>query len=270
MTVLSAATTRQTVRQMSAREATGVLLSRNVLVYRRGWLWFVTGFLEPVLFLLSLGIGVGKLIPGFEVDGHQVPYAEFVAPAMLAASAMNGALIDTTFGVFFRLKYQKLYEQMLATPLTTRDIARGEISWALLRGAVYATVFLLVMLALDLVGSWWALLAVPAALLIGFAFAGACMALTTWMRTWQDFEFITLGQLPLFLFSATFFPLTAYPEALRWVVEATPLYRGVVLERELTTGHLTVASLVSVAYLLAMGLIGMRIVSRRLERLLLT
>ncbi|WP_289232649.1 ABC transporter permease [Barrientosiimonas endolithica] len=199
-----------------------------------------------------------------------MPYAEFVAPAMLAASAMNGALIDTTFGVFFRLKYQKLYEQMLATPLTTRDIARGEISWALLRGAVYATVFLLVMLALDLVGSWWALLAVPAALLIGFAFAGACMALTTWMRTWQDFEFITLGQLPLFLFSATFFPLTAYPEALRWVVEATPLYRGVVLERELTTGHLTVASLVSVAYLLAMGLIGMRIVSRRLERLLLT
>lgn len=270
MAAVSAPLTRATVRMMSARGATGVMLERNVMVLRRGWLWFVTGFLEPVLFLASIGIGVGKLIPGFDVDGHHVPYAEFVAPAMLAASAMNGAVIDTTFNVFFKLKYAKLYEQVLVTPLTTRDVARSEICWALLRGGIYSFVFLLVMLVMGLVSSWWAVLVVPAALLIGFGFAGLCMALTTWMRSWQDFEFITLGQLPLFLFSATFFPLSTYPGAVQWVVQATPLYRGVVLCRELTTGHLTAASLVSVVYLLALGFVGMRVVAGRLERLLLT
>lgn len=126
------------------------------------------------------------------------------------------------------------------------------------------------MTALGMVHSWWAVLALPAALLIGFAFAGICMALTTWMTSWQDFEYITLGTLPLFLFSATFFPPSAFPTWLRWVVECTPLYRGVVLCRELTTGHVGWASLISVIYLAVLGLIGTRIVSRRLASLLLT
>lgn len=251
-----------TARRMSRREATATLLSRNALVARRGWVWFVTAFVEPVLYLFSIGVGVGRLIPSFDVGGHSVPYAEFVAPTMLAASAMNGAVIDTTFNVFFRLKYHKLYDQVLATPMTPADIARGEIGWALIRGGIYATGFLGVMAAMGLVSSWWALLVVPASLLVSFAFAGVCMALTTWMRTWADFELITLGTQPLFLFSATFFPLSAYPTALQWFVEATPLYRGVVLCRELTTGHLTLASAVSVVYLLAIGLLGMKVVSR--------
>ena len=101
--------------------------------------------------------------------------------------------------------------------------------------------------------SWWAVLALPAAMLIGFAFAAVCMGLTTYMRSWQDFDKITLAQLPLFLFSATFFPVSAYPDAVRWVVEVTPLYRGVVLCRELTTGAVSMASVWSVLYLVAMG-----------------
>jgi lipooligosaccharide transport system permease protein len=96
------------------------------------------------------------------------------------------------------------------------------------------------------------------------------MALTTFMRSWQDFEFITLATLPLFLFSATFFPITAFPVGLRWVVEFTPLYRGVVLCRELTTGALSWGSAFSVVYLVAMGLIGLMVVRRRLDKLLLT
>ena len=96
------------------------------------------------------------------------------------------------------------------------------------------------------------------------------MALTTYMRSWQDFEYVTLATLPLFLFSATFFPVTAFPDWLRWVVEVTPLYRGVVLCRELTTGSLTWAAAVSVVYLLAMGLGGLLLVRRRLDALLLT
>jgi lipooligosaccharide transport system permease protein len=252
-------------------QALRLLVLRNYIVYRQAWKLFLTGFLEPVFYLFSIGIGVGALITTFEFNGQEIPYAEFVAPGMLAASAMNGALIDSTYNVFFKLKYDKLYDQMLATPLSTADIARGEIAWGQLRGGTYSAAFLLVMAAMGLIGSWWAVLALPAALLIGFAFSAVCMALTTYMKSWQDFDKITLIQLPLFLFSATFFPVSEYGDGLlRWVVEATPLYRGVVLCRELTTGSLTWASGVSVVYLVVMGLIGVAVVRRRLDKLLLT
>ncbi|NYD58741.1 lipooligosaccharide transport system permease protein [Nocardioides marinisabuli] len=250
--------------------STGLILQRNFLAYRRVWWIFATGFLEPVLYLFSIGVGVGALISGFEVGGREIAYAEFVAPGMLAASAMNGAVLDSTFNFFFKLKYSKLFDQMLATPLTTSDIARGELAWSLLRGGLYSLGFLLVMLAMGLVSSWWAVLVLPAALLIGLAFGAVAMALTTFMRSWQDFELVTLTTLPMFLFSATFFPVTTYPGALRWVVEATPLYRGVVLCRELTTGAVSWDSAVSVVYLVAMGLVGLVVARRRLDSLLLT
>jgi lipooligosaccharide transport system permease protein len=258
------------VAPLAPLAALRLLVLRNYIVYRDAWKLFLTGFLEPVLYLLSIGIGVGQLIDTFEVNGQAIPYAEFVAPGMLAASAFNGALLDSTYNVFFKLKYDKLYDQMLATPLTTADIARGEIAWGQLRGGSYSAGFLLVMAALGLVQSWWVLLALPAALLIGFAFSAVFMALTTYMTSWQDFEKVTLVQMPLFLFSATFFPITALDSRLRWVVEVTPLYRGVVLCRELTTGALSWASAVSVVYLLVMGLVGLLVVRRRLDRLLLT
>jgi lipooligosaccharide transport system permease protein len=265
------ATTReQTYPPLGPARAAWLLVTRSFIVYRQAWKLFLTGFLEPVFFLFSIGIGVGRLIESFEVNGAAIPYAEFVAPGMLAVSAFNGALMDSTYNVFFKLKYDKLYDQILATPLTTRDIARGEIVWGQLRGASYSVAFLLVMWALGLVHSWWAVLAFPAALLIGFAFSAVCMGLTTWMTSWQDFEKITLLQLPMFLFSATFFPVTAFHGVLRWVVEVTPLYRGVVLCRELTTGALSWASAVSVVYLVVMGAIGLVIVRRRLDKLLLT
>ena len=270
MSVTAQLAGRAAARPLSAGEATGLLVYRNYLAYRRAWYIFASGFLEPVLYLFSIGVGVGQLITGFEFNGQTIPYAEFVAPGMLAASAMNGSLLDSTFNFFFKLKYNKLFDQMLATPLTTMDIARGELSWSLLRGGIYSAGFLLVMVAMGLVSSWWALLVVPAALLIGLAFGGVCMALTTYMRSWQDFEFVTLATMPMFLFSATFFPVEAYPTVVRWIVELTPLYRGVVLCRELTTGALSWGSAVSVVYLVAMGVIGLLVVRRRLDKLLLT
>ena len=270
MAILTTSVGRSAGSPLTPGSAAGLLLYRNYLAYRRGWYIFVSGFLEPVLYLFSIGVGVGQLVTGFEFNGQTIPYAEFVAPGMLAASAMNGTLMDATFNFFFKLKYNKLFDQMLATPLTTMDIARGELSWSLLRGGIYAAGFLVIMVAMDLVSSWWAVLVVPAALLIGLAFGGICMALTTFMRSWQDFEFVTLATMPMFLFSATFFPITAFPTGLRWVVELTPLYRGVVLCRELTVGAVGVGSLVSVVYLLVMGLAGMLVVRRRLDRLLLT
>jgi lipooligosaccharide transport system permease protein len=270
MSLLNRAIGQQSGAHLGVGEATGLFLLRNYIAYRGAWYLFLTGFLEPVFYLFSIGVGVGQLVTGFEFNGEVIPYAEFVAPGMLAASAMNGSLLDSTFNFFFKLKYNKLFDQMLATPLTTSDIARGELSWSLLRGGIYSAAFLVVMVAMGLVHSWWAVLALPAALLIGLAFGGACMALTTYMRSWQDFEYVTLATLPLFLFSATFFPLSAFPTAVQWVVEVTPLYRGVVLVRELTTGVVTWESAVSVVYLVAMGLVGLAIVGRRLDKLLLS
>ncbi len=259
----------QTSTPPSVTQAVGLVLLRNYLVYKKSWKIFLTGFLEPVFFLFSIGIGVGGLIDTFEFNGQVIPYAEFVAPAMLATSAMNGAIYSSTFNVFFKLKFDKLYDQMLATPLSTGDVARGEIAWGLVRGGFYSAAFVLVMLAMGLISSWWAILALPAALLIAFAFSAVGMALTTYMRTWQDFEKVTLIQLPLFLFSATFFPVSALG-GWSWLVEVTPLYRGVVLCRELTTGAMTGASLVSVGYLAVMGVLGLIIVRRRLSLLLLS
>ena len=270
MSPLTAAAATAETRRLSALGAVGVLVQRNYVVYRSAWWIFLSGFLEPVFYLFSIGVGVGQLVQGFEFHGQVIPYAEFVAPGMLAASAMNGSLLDSTFNFFFKLKYSKTFEQMLATPLTTIDVARGELTWSLLRGGLYSLAFLLVMVALDLVGSWWALLALPAALLIGVGFGAVGMALTTYMRSWQDFEYVTLATLPLFLFSATFFPLTAFPTWLQWVVELTPLYRGVVLVRELTTGAVTLDSLFSVVYLVAMSVAGLLVVRRRLGLLLLS
>jgi lipooligosaccharide transport system permease protein len=247
----------------------GLLVYRNFLAYRRAWVFFATGFLEPVLYLFSIGVGVGRLVDGFGFHGEQVTYAAFVAPAMLAASAMNGAVIDSTFGIFFKLRFDHLYDAILATPLRPRDVVAGEATWAVLRGGLYAAGFLLVMLAMGLVRSWWALLALPATLVVGYAFAGAGLALTTWMKSWQDFEYIVLAIIPMFLFSATFFPVTAYDGWLRVAVELTPLYRAVALVRELCTGLVTPDSLWSVAYLLVMGTVGLLVASRRFGALLL-
>jgi lipooligosaccharide transport system permease protein len=252
-----------------SRPGSWVLVRRNFLVYRKAWVVFLTGFVEPLLYLFSIGIGVGQLVDGFELNGTVVPYAVFVAPGMLAASSMNGALLDSTFGIFFKLRYDKVYEGVLATPMRSVDIARGELVWSLLRASAYSAGFLVIMVAMGLVSSWWALLAWPATWLIGFAFGGAGMALTTWMRSWQDFDYIQLAIVPMFLFSATFFPVSAFDGALRWVVEVSPLYRGVALVRELTTGTVSAASLWSVGYLLVMGSIGLLVASRRFDRLLL-
>ena len=246
------------------------LVARNALVYRREWVVFLTGFVEPVFYLFSIGVGVGSLIDGLDVGGRTISYAHFVAPAMLATSAMNGAVMDSTFNIFMRLKYAKLYDAILATPMTTGDVAVAETTWALVRGGIYAAGFLLIMWAMGYATSWWAMLALPACLLIGYAFAGVGMWATTYMKSWQDFEFISLLLMPMVLFSGTFFPIDAFAGPVRWFIEVTPLYRGVVLCRELTTGGVGAGALISVIYLLTLGTLGMLGARRRLATLLLT
>jgi len=239
-------------------------------VYRHAWLVLVSGIFEPLFYLLSIGVGIGHLVGGVTgPGGHVVGYTSFVAPALLATAAMNGAIYDSTFNVFFRLKYAKFYDAALATPMRPGDLALGEIGWALIRGGLYAVAFMAVMLALGLVHSAWAVLDVPVALLIGFGSAAAGMAATTFMRSWQDFEFITLATLPMFLLSATFYPLSVYPRPIQIVVECTPLYQGVALLRGLTLGVVGPGLLWHAAYLALMGLAGLWIASGRISRLLL-
>jgi lipooligosaccharide transport system permease protein len=246
------------------------VIERNYLVYRRSWLIFLTGLLEPVFYLLSIGVGVSGLVGQFTLsDGTQVGYVEFVAPAMLAASAMNGAIFDATYNIFFRLKYEKLYDAMLSTPMRPTDIARGEVLWALLRGGIYSAAFIVVMVALGLVHSWWMLLALPGTLLLGYAFAGAGMALTTWMRSWQDFGYIQLAILPMFLFSGTFYPLSTYPWWLQHIVQWTPLYQGVLMMRSLSLGTVGLDCVVAAVYFAAIGSVGMWVAGRRVGDLLL-
>ena len=231
------------------------LVERHARVYRHTWLILASGVAEPLFYLLSIGVGLGKLVGTVTGPGGQpVSYATFVAPALLASASMNGAIFDSTFNVFFRLKYEKLYDAALATPMRASDVALGEISWALTRGGLYAVAFMLVMLAMGLVHSAWAVLALPAAVLTGFAFAAAGMAATTYMRSWQHFEFVTLASLPMFLFSTTFYPLAVYPRPLQIVVECTPLYQSVSLLRDLTLGVVSPALLWNVLYLALMGL----------------
>jgi lipooligosaccharide transport system permease protein len=248
----------------------GYLIERHARVYRHAWAMLISGFFEPMFYLLSIGVGLGKLVgPVAGPGGHLVDFPSFVAPALLASSAMNGALFDSTFNVFFRLKYAKLYDAALATPMRADEIALGEIGWALIRGGLYGLAFMVVMLVLGLVHSVWAVADVPAALLIGFAFAGTGMAATTFMKSWQHFEYVLLASLPMFLFSTTFYPLTVYPRALQIVVECTPLYQGVKLLRGFTLGVIEPSLLWSVAYLAIMGAAGLYVAGLRISRLLL-
>ncbi|GGI06234.1 ABC transporter permease [Egicoccus halophilus] len=247
------------------------LVERNLLAYRQAWLVFVSGLVEPVFYLFAVGVGIGGLVGSVEVAGiGEVPYGVFVAPALLAASSMNGAVLESTFNVFAKLKWGKLYDAMLVTPMQPRDIAVGELTWALMRGGVYALGFLLVAWVTGLVVSPWALLALPASVLIGFGFAGIGLLVTTYLKSWQDFDLVTMALLPLFLFSATFYPIEVYPAALQPIVFLSPLTHGVALVRGLMLGDLGWALLGHAAVFVVLGLVGLRLATRRFAALLVS
>ena len=243
---------------------------RNVAALRSAyWLVMISGFLEPVLYLFSIGIGVGALIGDLTLPGGRVvSYAQFVAPAMLAASAMTGALSETTFNFFGKMKFMRLYDGMLATPVRPIEIALGELTWAMIRGLLYSGAFLVVMVLMHLTSGARALAMFPATALVGFAFGALGLAISTMIRSWQEFDLIASGQFALFLFSGTFVPPSAYPVVLRWVIEVTPLYRSVDLVRALSAGVAGWTQVLDVGYLLVMFAVGLTVASRRMSRLL--
>ena len=243
------------------------MMERHIVAYRRQWLIIVSGFFEPLFYLLSMRAGLGSLVGDVSVGGKSVPYDAFVAPALMASSAMNGAIFDSTGNVMHRLKYSRIYDAALATPMGPADVAVGEIGWALIRGQLYAMSFLGVMAALGLVDSWWSLLALPACALIGLTFASIGFVATTYMRGWADLELVTTATMPLFLFSATFFPISAYG-SWAWLVQLSPLYHGVALVRAANAGVWTASVLSHIAVLATLSVVALVIAARRIDSLL--
>jgi lipooligosaccharide transport system permease protein len=247
------------------------VVARNLTATKTSnWTVVLSGFFEPVFYLLAMGVGLGTYVGDVTLpSGLTVEYAAYIAPGLLAVSAMNGAVYDSTWNVFFKMRFARLYEAMLATSLGPLDVALGEISYALLRGAVYATGFLTVMQVMGLNLSWTAILALPAVVLVAFAFASFGMAITSLMKTFQQMDWINIVLLPMFLLSATFFPISVYPAPLQWLIQAMPLWHAVELVRGLTTGDLAPGIWWHVLYFVAMVGIGLTVTTRRLRALFL-
>ncbi len=267
------------VTEAARRRKFGALYSRNVqAVVARGlmaaksstWLILVSGFFEPVLYLIAMGVGLGSIVGDVEGPGGQmISYAAYIAPALLAVSAMNGAVYDSTWNVFFKMNFAKLYQGMLYTSLGPLDVAMGEIFLALLRGLLYATGFTAVMGVMGLLTTFWAVLMIPASLLIAFGFASLGMGITSFMKTFQQMDWINFFMLPMFLFSATFYPLSVYPESIQLFIQAMPLWHGVELLRQISVGAFSPATAVHIGYYLAMILIGVSLTTGRLRKLFL-
>lgn len=249
----------------------GVVLERGYYALKSStWMVVASGFVEPVFYLLAFGYGIGQFIDGTtDGAGNPITYAQFIAPALLATSAMNGAIYDSTWNVFFKMHFGKVYNGMLSTSMGTLDVALGEIGWALLRGLAYAIGFMAVVSGMSLIPSIWGLLAIPAAVLVAFGFASVGMGVTSYLKNHQQMQWIQFVMLPMFLFSGTFYPLSIYPEVVQWVIQALPLWQAIELIRGLTLGVLNWAMLGHALYFVAMIIGGLFFTTRRLTALFL-
>jgi lipooligosaccharide transport system permease protein len=225
--------------------------------YRRVWRGtFMSSFLNPVLYLTALGIGLGKLVNrGGTPLG--VPYLEFVAPGMLAATAMQIAAIEGSFPIRAAIAWTRSYHGMLATPLRVPDLVAGHLLYVATRVGAAACIYLGVITAFGAVHSWYALFAPLVAVAIGLAFAAPVSALSAWAEEEVFNPLFRFVVTPMFLFSGTFFPVTRLPHGLRELAYATPLWHGVAVVRGLTLGTASLGPvLLHVAYLLAFAAAG--------------
>jgi lipooligosaccharide transport system permease protein len=244
------------------------IMERAYIAFKSStWIIVISGFVEPVLFLLSFGYGLKDLVGDITVAGQPIGYVAFIAPALLATSAMNGAIYDSTMNVYFKLKHDRLYHGMLATSLGPMDVALGEISWALLRGLSYSIGFMAIVAPLGLIPSMWGILAIPAAVLIAFGFASFGMAVTSYMKSYQQLEVVNVVLLPMFLFSGSFYPLDVFPEWLQTIIRIFPLAHAIDLVRGLTLGNISWALAGHAMYFVVMIVIGLFFTTRRLNAL---
>ncbi|MGI8999684.1 MAG: ABC transporter permease [Candidatus Limnocylindria bacterium] len=255
---------------MTTLTASGRVWQRNWLVYKRLWHRSLAfGFLQPVLFLTAMGIGIGALLTPASLEAFGgVPYIDWLGPGLLAAMSMQTATFESTYPIMNKIMWGRNYEAMLSTPVGIRSILFGELAWATFRIGSLAAVFLVVLVVFGIVRTPLAILAVPFAMLIGTAFAACLIAFTATQKNDVGFSAIFRFVInPLFLFSGTFFPLTNLPEPLRAVAWATPLFHGVELVRGSILDQLDpLTAPLHIAYLLIMFGVGAWFAERTLTR----
>ena len=254
---------------MTVLAASGRVWQRNWLVYRRLWHRSLAfGFLQPVLFLTAMGLGIGALMSAGDQSAFGgVPYIDWLGPGLLAAMAMQTATFESTYPIMNKIMWGRNYEAMLSTPVGIRSILFGELGWAAFRIATLATVFLVVLLLFGIPRTPLAVLAIAFAVLTGLAFSACLIAFTATQKNDVGFSAIFRFVInPLFLFSGTFFPLTQLPDFARAIAWATPLFHGVELIRGAILNQLDATAVLHIAYLLAMLGIGAYLAERFLTR----
>ncbi len=249
------------------------VVEHNALVFRRLWRSSVmTSFFTPLFFLTSMGLGLGGLVNRGSGGVGGVPYIDFLAPGLLAATAMQTAASECMYPILGKIMWDRIYDAMLATPLAVRDLLAGEVAWVTLRLLMVSSIFWVVMTAFGVAHGPESLLAIPAATLTGLAFATPILAFTSTRRNDTDFSAIFRFVItPLFLLGGAFFPISKLPLALQAVAWATPLAHGVALCRGLVLGslisgdavlHVTVLA----AYALAGVILARPLLTRRLVK----
>jgi lipooligosaccharide transport system permease protein len=240
---------------------------RNLTMYRRTWkLNLLPNFFEPLLYLVSIGIGVGSYVSGM----GGTSYVAFLAPGLVAVAAMNGASFEVTYNAFVRLNFEKTYAAMLTTPITPDDVLAGEVLWAVTRASIYGGCFWIVVAAAGLAPLPASLLALPLIPLTGLLFAAIGIAFSLRIPNIELFSFyFTLFLTPLFLFSDVFFPLRErLSPGWLWVAEALPLLHPVRLVRSAFLGTWSPLLVWDLAYVLGLSaallLVAARITRRRL------
>ena len=213
------------------------IVQRNALVYRHVWRGSVfTSFLQPTLFLLSIGVGLGAMI---DAGGAGLPggvrYADFLAPGLLAAAGMQVASFESTYPVLDKMTWRNNYHAIIATPMRVLDVVLGELAWLALRLTTVAVAFIFVMAVFGIPRSWHVLFALPVVVLTGLAFAAPIMAYAATRKSSGTFNVLFRFFLtPLFMFSGVFFPIERLPDAFEGMAKLSPLFHGVELVRGVT------------------------------------
>jgi lipooligosaccharide transport system permease protein len=227
--------------------------------YRRMWRGnVVTSIVSPVVYLLALGVGLGVFVDRSADLPNGVSYLEFVAPGLMAATAMQISSFEASWPVLSAIKWDRQYHAMLATPLRIRDVILGHQAYFAFRLILTATVYFVVIAAFGAVESPLGVLAIPVTVLVGLAFTAPLAAWAAHTQT--EVSFVAIFRfviLPMFLFSGTFFPISSLPAPLEVLAWFTPLWHGVTLCRDLTLGDVSPADLAHVAYLLAFIAVGL-------------